>query len=197
MEEAKLRIDCIGGACQGRTGLPEPMVREFCYLQLRLLCELISLACMVAHGDIPATYSKQLGKQWSAEEIINALEKLRPHFYPVPIRQTVSLLSGTQKNHRLEAINPQPFTKETLLELYGKTHQFLHRGNVKKLRNSETPLDLSANVQELIAWAQKINDQLDHHMMAINEDELFICMLRNKDNNFRVQVVIAERKTPP
>lgn len=44
MEEAKLRIAAIEGNLSGKTGLPGQIVRESCYLQLRLLCELIALA---------------------------------------------------------------------------------------------------------------------------------------------------------
>lgn len=60
MGEAKFRLACIELAIGGKTQLPAPAVREFCYLQLRLLCELISLGCLVAHGDISSSYSKRL-----------------------------------------------------------------------------------------------------------------------------------------
>ena len=87
MDEAKARIDCIDRALRGQTGFPNPIVREFCYLQLRMLSELIALSCLVAHGDIAAKYSKRLGKAWSADDIIDQLTKLHPEFYPVPARQ--------------------------------------------------------------------------------------------------------------
>jgi hypothetical protein len=59
MDEVKARIDCINVAVQGRTGFPTPIAREFCYLQLRFLCELIALSCLVAHGDIKSLQSHQ------------------------------------------------------------------------------------------------------------------------------------------
>ena len=37
MEEAKERINCINMAAHGKTGLPSPIAREFCYLQIRFL----------------------------------------------------------------------------------------------------------------------------------------------------------------
>ncbi len=52
MEEARVRLDAINHAFQNDAGLPPRMVRETCYLQLRFLCEIIALGCLVAHGDI-------------------------------------------------------------------------------------------------------------------------------------------------
>lgn len=193
MDEVKVRIDCIDCAVRGQTGFPGPIVREFCYTQLRLLCELIALSCLVAHGDIPAAYAKRLGKEWSADAIIDALTKLRPHFYSMPVRQ------DQVQWHSLEGINPMPFPKEALLELYGKCHQHLHRGNVRKLLNSATPIEVYTNFPEIISWAQKINDQLSFHIIAISEEKLIFCMLRNVDNKNKVQVGTMERNTlrPP
>jgi hypothetical protein len=55
MEEVKIRLNCIAMAAAGATGLPHPLARELCFLQLRMICELIALGCLVAHGDIEAT----------------------------------------------------------------------------------------------------------------------------------------------
>jgi hypothetical protein len=192
MDEVKVRIDSIDRALRGQTGFAGPLVREYCYLQLRLLCELIGLACLVAHGDKPATQSGQLGKEWSADAIIKALEKLRPHFYPIPVIQTTTPIPGTEnKHHHLQEIDPQPFPKEALLGLYGDTHRYLHRGNVTKLLNSDTPIEPFSNFQDVNSWAQKINDQLQNHLIFINEKEVIACVLRNRDDNMRVQVVTA------
>jgi hypothetical protein len=58
MEEAKVRFYVIDMAISGRTGLPERGVREFCYLQLRMLCEVIALACLTANGNIKETQER-------------------------------------------------------------------------------------------------------------------------------------------
>lgn len=49
MDEVKARFACINHVTHGFTGLPTPVVREFCYLQIRFLCELTALAC--CRGD--------------------------------------------------------------------------------------------------------------------------------------------------
>ncbi len=194
MDEVKVRVDCISRAVRGQTGFPGPIVRDFCYTQLRLLCELIALSCLVAHGDIPATYAKRLGKEWSADKIIDELSKLRPYFYPVPMRQSQQRINGV-KGWSMEGINPMPFPKESLLDLYGKCHQHLHRGNVRKLLNSDTPIEVYTNFSEIISFAQKMNDQLSLHIIAINEEKLIFCVLRNQGDNNKVQTGFLERKS--
>jgi hypothetical protein len=72
MREVKERVGAIEHALNGRTGLHEIQVQEFCYLQLRLLCELIALGCLVAHGHIKET--RKIKDQWSANIIISMLE---------------------------------------------------------------------------------------------------------------------------
>ncbi|MHB1204443.1 MAG: hypothetical protein ACYCZX_02660 [Rhodospirillaceae bacterium] len=187
MDEVKARIHCIDRAVNGQTQFPAPIVREFCYLQLRFLCELIALSCLVAHGDIPATYSKQLGKKWSADSIIGDLEKLRPHFYPVPYEETNRNAFSNPVTSTNRVVDKMPFPKEALLDLYGQCHQHTHRGNVRKILNSAAPIDTKLNSPEIISWAQKINDQLSSHIIAISDVKLMFCVLRNKNDNNKVQ----------
>lgn len=194
MDEVKVRIGSINSAALGRLPLPTPLVREFCYLQLRMLCELIALSCLVAHGDITFLQPHKLGKSYSADDILDRLSKLREHFYPSPITQNiVQTKPGGPKHFHLEGVNPSPLPKEQLLVLYGKTHKFLHRGSLKKLLTSDTPIDITINMPEIISWAQKINDLLSCHVIAISADKVILCNLRNKDDNFRVQVAIGEK----
>jgi hypothetical protein len=52
MWEAKGRIRSVEMIANGRTAFFSPMAaRESCFLQLRMLCELIALACVAAHEN--------------------------------------------------------------------------------------------------------------------------------------------------
>ena len=66
--EAKIRIGIINHFITGKAELPGPLIRQSAFLQLRMLCELIALGCLVAHGDI--TRRTKLRKEWSAYRII-------------------------------------------------------------------------------------------------------------------------------
>jgi hypothetical protein len=197
MDEVKVRIDCISSAAQGRlNNYPTPIVREFCYLQLRMLCELIALSCLVAHGDITFLQPHKLGKSYSADDILDKLSKLREHFYPLPITQTVTSI-GPPKALHMTLVNPSPLPKDELLKLYGITHKYLHRGSLKKLLSMDTPIDITINMPEIVRWAQKINDLLSLHVISIDAKNVMLCMLRNADENNKVQVATAVASEMP
>lgn len=193
MEEIKVRFDVINHAAQGRTGLNAPFVREFLHLQMRFLCELIALACLVAHGDITFLQSHKIGRSYSAEDILDRMSKLRPHFYPVPVTRVVNTLADGRKHHQLTGIDPSPLSKEHLLDVYANTHKHLHRGSLKKLLSTDTPLDMTINVPEIVGSAQKMSNLLGHHVIPISEELIILCMLVNTDNNNKVQVITAQR----
>jgi hypothetical protein len=53
-----------------------PLLREYGFLQLRMLCELIALGCLVAHGDIEETKAPVLQNEYKAGVIVKRLERL-------------------------------------------------------------------------------------------------------------------------
>jgi hypothetical protein len=144
MEEAKHRLACIDGAIDGRTGLPYQAVVEFCFLQLRMLCELIALGCLIAHGDVNP--GAKLRKAYAADEIIGLLEKLHPFFYPHAMKS-----AGPYK---IEAIKGGFLTKSELLNLYHRCGSMLHRGRLKTLFGAKAPIQ--DTFAEIKAW-QKNN----------------------------------------
>ena len=185
LNEIKIRISCINSATSGQTGLPGVVVREFCFLQLRFMCELIALGCLVAHGDIKE--AEKLKKEYAADKIVNLLEKLHPHFYPTPI-------TSQQTDKGFHHITPRKgsyLTKADLSKLYSKCGDELHRGNLKKLLTPKTPIQ--KHYPDIIQWAQKINDLLQLHSIFLKDGQTtIIAMLANAQDNNNVQVAIAE-----
>jgi hypothetical protein len=198
MEEAKVRIACINMATQGRTGLPNPIAREFCYLQIRFLCELVSLACLVAHGDITGLQSREVGKTYSADDILKRMSNLRPHFYPVALRSQVlpPRISGQVTGRTITAIEPPPLNRDKLLALYADAHKYVHRGSLRELLLSKHPLDPVFDISDVVSKAQPLAVLLSHHFIAISEAKVMLCVLNNIDDNNSVQVLFAERPLP-
>jgi hypothetical protein len=192
MAEVKYRTDAIDAGTGGKLPLSAPLIREFCYLQLRMICELIALGCLVAHGDIKAAKSKAMMKQWKAETIMNTLGELHPDFFPLAASQG-ALTGGV---HSINITNPPVMTKADLLALYVRCGGVLHKGSLKKLMKEQMPLQV--NFPEITAKAQKIHDLLAIHLVPmLGGDMTFICVLRNADDRNNVQVTIAERAQPP
>jgi hypothetical protein len=185
LEEIKLRIASINHCTLGQSGLAAPFVKDFCYLQIRMICELVALGCLVAHGDIKEASSKNMQGAWSAETIMSTLEKMHPHFYPLPVKQT-----KTPNGFHLQA-QPSPLPKDEFLRLYYKCGEMLHRGNLRKLLKGQFPKQI--NFPEITGTVQKLADLLAHHILIMQSGEqMFIAMLRNIDDSIKVQVAIAE-----
>lgn len=188
MEEVNIRIACINVALAGRTLLPDRAVMEFCLLQLRMLCELIALGCLVVHGDIDEKKANSLKKEWSADKIIKELDGLHPDFYPHPV-----LRKATKPGHyHLEEITSGYLTKKELLELLGLTGDALHRGSLKNILSVKRAME--PGLPGIAAWGNKIVKLLgDHRMALIDNRTHFICAL---NANNVVQVAIAESPLP-
>jgi hypothetical protein len=194
MEEAKARISCINMAATGKTGLPSPLAREFCYLQIRFLCELISLACLVAHGDIVGLQSHKVGKTYSADDILKRMSNLRSHFYPVAIRSTTDpRIANQPRKYHVENVRPPPLDRDKLLALYADSHKYVHRGSLKKLLSSREPLDLLFDIPDVLSKIRLISNLLGNHFIAISDTKAMVCILNDIENNNDVSVAFAER----
>jgi len=133
MQEVIIRLDAMAVISKIHT-IPRKLVIEICYLELRLLCEVIALGCLVAHGDIKL--SKKIENTYEADKIILALGKLKPHFYPqaclielqAPGRKSVTVTEADPSKH---------LSKEKLIALWRYTGDVLHRSPLRKFREAK------------------------------------------------------------
>jgi hypothetical protein len=192
LEEAKGRITSIDAAIHGRMGLPAPLVREYSYLQIRMLCELIALGCLIAHGDIAATHTVTLQTAWSADKIIRRLERLHSNFYPHPIR-----LSVTPGHVHFDRLESGFLTKGELLKLYNKKcGDELHRGSLKDLL-ATTQQTQPPNFADIADWTNKIIALLNqHHIASVDNLSHFICVLKHPESGDHAAVAIALSPLP-
>jgi hypothetical protein len=159
MEEAKFRALGINTLTGPNLTLPIVLLRECCFLQLRMLCELIALGCLVAHGDIEETKAPALQKSYNAGDIIKSLEKLHPNFYPVPRKPVFS-----PGHVHLEDYEGEFLTKDELLKLYGRCGDVLHRGSLRRMLD---PRNLSStDFQDIQRWGQKVLNLLSFHTIS-------------------------------
>ncbi len=154
MEEVKARAFSINTATNVPNGLPAPLIREYCFLQLRMLCELIALGCLVAHGDIKEAQSLQT--KWHPAVILKELERLHPDFYPVPVKPVFS-----PNAVHLDDVDSDFLTKPELLALYGRCGDELHMGNLKQRILPKTPTQ--NDYSDVSVWGQKLLNLLSAH----------------------------------
>jgi hypothetical protein len=191
MDEAKIRalsINTIGHAAI----LPYPLVREYAYLQLRMLCELIALGCLVAHGDITQTKYFQRDA-YKADEILKRLEELNENFYPIPVRPI------PRKDGRIE-MHPHPpdfdfLTKDDLISLYAKCGDILHKGRLPRVILPPAQID---NSKEIERWGQKTLNLLScHRITRLNRQVHMLTVLASVNDGGNVRVLIGRDETPP
>jgi hypothetical protein len=185
MDEVKERMSAIEHAVTGKTGLADFAIREFSYLQLRMICEVIALGCLTAHGDITASNRHKFAREHSAERIIKMMGKLHPNFYPLPYLR----IETAPRQFHHTPVESGYLTPTQLIALYRKCGDVLHRGTVQKLAVS--PRLQALNIQEIIAAVQEIENLLSlHGFHLLDANTKVLCLLRTPDG--KVQTVMAQ-----
>ena len=198
MEEARFRIEAMDAALSGRLPLPDMILEEFIYLEIRLICEIVALGCLVAHGDFTQDQLAKLRGKYDADTIIKNLTPLSDTFFPEPIRLDVQPPSPRDPKGSVRIDNIPagiPFlTKEELLGLYGRTGNYLHRGKLRRLESR--PPYVAVDLANVTATAKKLLVLLDRHRIR-SPDNLrhWYCALKGPDGKVLVFETVSPR--PP
>jgi hypothetical protein len=177
MDEIKRRSSIIDSVLADEALLP-PIVRaELCYLQLRMICELIALGCLAVHGDIEATRTGRMRKAYAADWIINSLSGLHPGFYPHASR----LVNGDPaKRPRIEPVMTGFLTKEDIISLWRECGDFLHRGTLRSILSNKSRRPNFSPIQTHI---NKIVTLLNEHLIClINSEEVIWCSMSSGED---------------
>ncbi len=173
MLEIKERTLSIGSVVNGGTGLHGPLAREFCYLQLRMICECIALSCLTAHGDMKPVRTQKLQKESRADFLMKVLEALHPDFYPHPVKFTI-----TTNNTHVDEITDGYLTKPELVQLVRDCGKKLHRGYAEKYSFSPTQAELDNDFKHIMESANKILRLLEQHKVNLSSGtEFTFCIL--------------------
>jgi hypothetical protein len=160
MGRIKTRVALISDILKDKRSLPDFCIAELVQLQVRMICEILAIGCLVAHRDLEGVRSVRLTGAYQADFIMNALEKLHPRFYPRPTRQF--LKNGVP--YKIEDIKEGFLTKAELLKRYHEAAAFLHVGSVTDfLTQKPKTVDLTA----LSAWITKLITLLNQHSIYL------------------------------
>jgi hypothetical protein len=85
------------------------------------------------------------------------------------------------------SFDPSPLSKDDIDRVVRQNAQ------TPPSRKPESDPQTSLRLNEIILQVQKISDLMAHHLIAISEHELIICLLNPQDHN-RVQIVTAKRR---
>lgn len=185
MVEAKERIASINLLTGDQRGIPSPIVREFDILQIRMLCEIVGLACLVAHGELVDLAPANLKKQYAPGQIFAALGDLHDDFYPVPM--TPQKVKGGW--HFAEYEGAPYATKEELPQIWAKCGDVLHRGSLKNLIKAKNAVQ--NEFADVVEWGQKIANLLNNHrIVTLGNEYAFVTLLH--DGNGEVKVALGQ-----
>jgi hypothetical protein len=195
MEELKTRHAVVQkvltDAKEGRAVLSPYILGELCFLQLRMMCELIALGCLLVHGDVPATRTNRMQKAHAADWIINRLSELHPSFYPLPgiqVHDAAGHVVSVEPNSK-------PYlTKADLMRLYAECGGFLHRGTLKDILRANTkPMNL-ARIGE---WSAKITQLLNHHQIPLvgDQHQIWVIMQEKSGGGVRAHPMLRVPET--
>jgi hypothetical protein len=186
MEEIKRRTEVIQNVTSARVQVPMIVGLELCYLQLRMICELIALACLTVHGDVPATKAKRLTKAYNADQIVKNLERLHASFYPIPSRQVHD--SNGKVIEVVKVLEPH-LNKPELQSLYGECGDFLHRGNVEQIMKGRKMPEF-ARIDE---WLKKITTLLNHHQIQLIDEASQLWVIMHASGDGKVHAFEMQR----
>src|SRR5258708_31506216 len=90
MQEIKDRTNSIRLAATGILLVHARVAVELSYLQLRMVCELIALASVMAHGELGVALSKKIRDEDRPGALLTMLETIHPKSFPRPIKHILN-----------------------------------------------------------------------------------------------------------
>lgn len=183
MELVKERCIVIEIITADQHGLSDWAINEICYLQLRLICESIALACLSAHGEDLGVIRRML-REWSANTIMNNLEALHPDFFPRAVHFT-----GMHGNTAVHEKVVGAMTKAEFIVMYGQVHQQMHQGNLKEVFSNQ---HLTRDFEPIREYCTRLTQLLEQHEFSLRDDkEFWLCYMRRSPDG-AVHVMVGE-----
>lgn len=199
MEEIMVRIHSAHTLIRIPFSLSTVLVREYAYLQLRICCELVALACLVCHNDIKAAQTKRITKSYVPGDILTQLEELHPDFYPVP----VSLSFPEIGRVHLDNFEKPYLRKDELIKLWKKSGDFLHKGSLRQMLDGKPNHRTNVNLDDVVEKLQLMVNLVNTHKISrVGHNFHFLVYMdiigwEEEATTIDVKVAIAERATEP
>lgn len=150
---------------------------EFCYLQIRRICEYAAIGVLVAHGERTEFLSQSFLKEWNAGKLFQKLISLNPNSFPTPV--ITHLNADGEGVHQLEI-------KERLLDgvgvatIYNACGDRLHASSLRRILKGKLP---DYSFDDIASWANSLVRTLENHVILLPEvSSVMLVALRDKDD---------------
>jgi hypothetical protein len=183
LSEIKGRLGIVHSVLTGKLTniVPDKGAEEICYLELRMICELIALGSLVVHGDIANAKTGKIRTHWEADWILKRLARIHGDFYPRPTQQLVIKPGTTKRVSKPVPITSGYLTQVELIRLYHECGTYLHRGTLDDmLAKGSRPVDFN----KIKAWLGKIVTLLSYHQILVaNSKREYWVVMHNGDKD--------------
>lgn len=117
--------------------------REFGYLQLRHICELIAIGCLVAQGDYETF--RNFTTEYNPKKIFKSLQNINPDFFPQPSKRIYK-----NGSHLLEANCVEGAAdRQKIVDIWSESGGHLHRASLNNyLQKTFKPLPETAHIED-------------------------------------------------
>jgi len=173
MEEVKQRIGLVKSVLVGlvTTG-QEAFNIELIFVQLRKTLELIAFASLTANKAKYCAAHANFALHWRAKDMLEALGKINPGFYPVPLESPVRQGDAIVHFPRSEG---GFLTKDEFAALYDVSSEIIHARNPFSTKDSVTQIGYSVDqwvlrIQKLLRWHLTHLVDGDKWIVNISED---------------------------
>ncbi|MCB1232714.1 MAG: hypothetical protein KDN19_20890 [Verrucomicrobiae bacterium] len=163
------------------TGYEIPDLESAC-LQFRKIFELIAMASLCANRERCEEVKGRFDKLWNAAEIIKFVERLNPHFYPIPINRQLN--SDPATGGTISILESGFLTRDELVEAHGRCGDLLHADNPYR------EMELAADEwrDRFIDWFQKTMSLLKLHTIQLIDEDVQWWVAMRFGTNQPVQV---------
>lgn len=164
LSEIKRRIEVVDDiiSADSRLRYRATSIETAC-LQIRKILELVAFGSLIANVRMYSAQHRKFAEHWNAKLMLKDMARINPSFYPSPIIQRPSAISGIE----MEWIErgQDYLTKDDFLIAYEKCGGILHAANPY---GAATDFDTYQN--NLTQWRNKIINLLNAHTMTLAED---------------------------
>jgi hypothetical protein len=161
MQEIKDRTNAIRVAALGQLPIHPRVGVELSFLQLRIVCELIALASVMAHGDLGVVLDAKIRDEDRPGALLKMLERVHPECYPRPIRQ---ILDSSGVPVSIEDVHTGFLSRGELPRLYGICGNEVHQGKLERIGRFPK---IENSYKEILEWYAKILQLLGHHKIKV------------------------------
>jgi hypothetical protein len=163
----------------------QSLMQELTFLQFRKVLELIAFASLTANKEKYARVHANFGSHWRAKDLLSAVQKLNPAFYPIPLETPTP--KGTDRLV-LKQKEKGFLTRQEFEQLYDTSSEILHMRNPFSSKDSTVPLGYS-----IIEWATRIQSLMSRHLVRmVDGDSVWLVTIPSFGD---VEMIFAKRYT--